>query len=136
MIEFDTIITGGVGLITSVVSSCVTWFLARRKYNSEVDLNLVEKMEKSLEFYKALSDDNRIRLEEITDRNNELNTEIQELRKQVLNLTMNICMDLTCVNRVTEIARNYRKSKHKNHRIPSTNNAESISEKQEEIKDS
>lgn len=136
MIEFDTIITGGVGLITSVISSCVTWFLARKKYNSEVDLNLVEKMEKSLEFYKSLSDDNRIRLEEITDRNNELNTEIQELRKQVLNLTMNICMDLTCVNRVTEIARNYRKGKHKNHKVSNLSNIEHTSNNQEELKDS
>ena len=111
MIEYDVLITGGVGLITSIVSSWTTWFFARKKYNSEVDLNLVEKMEKSLEFYKSLSDDNRTRLEEITERNNELEKEVQELRKQVLNLTMNICMDLTCVNRVRETVRKYGKSK-------------------------
>ena len=68
MIDVDILITGGVGLVTSIVSSWTTWFLARKKYNSEVDLNLVEKMEKSLEFYKSLSDDNRTRLEEITER--------------------------------------------------------------------
>lgn len=102
MIAYDVLITGGVGLITSIVSSWTTWFFARRKYNSEVDLNLVEKMEKSLEFYRSLSDDNRERLEEITERNNELEKEVQELRKQVLNLTMNICMDLTCANRIRE----------------------------------
>lgn len=111
MIEYDVLITGGVGLITSIVSSWVAWFFARKKYNSEVDLNLVEKMEKSLEFYRSLSDDNRTRLEEITERNNELEKEVQELRKQVLNLTMNICMDLTCANRVRETVRKYGKSK-------------------------
>lgn len=111
MIEYDVLITGGVGLITSIVSSWTTWFFARKKYNSEVDLNLVEKMEKSLEFYRSLSDDNRTRLEEITERNNELEKEVQELRKQVLNLTMNICMDLTCANRVRETVRKYGKSK-------------------------
>lgn len=111
MIDVDVLITGGVGLITSVVSSWTTWFFARKKYNSEVDLNLVEKMEKSLEFYRSLSDDNRTRLEEITERNNELEKEVQELRKHVLNLTMNICMDLTCTHRIRETVRKYGKSK-------------------------
>ena len=111
MIDADVLITGGVGLLTSIVSSWTTWFFARKKYNSEVDLNLVEKMEKSLEFYKSLSDDNRTRLEEITERNNELEKEVQELRKQVLSLTMNICMDLTCSHRIRETTRKYGKNK-------------------------
>lgn len=102
MIDIGILITGGVGLLSSVISSWTTWLFARKKYNSEVDLNLVEKMEKSLEFYKSLSDDNRTRLEEITKRNNVLEVEVQELRKQVLNLTLNICMDLTCANRIRE----------------------------------
>ena len=111
IMDISILITGGVGLLTSIISSWTTWFLARRKYNSEVDLNLVEKMEKSLEFYKSLSDDNKNRLEEITERNNELEKEVQELRKQVLNLTMNICMDLTCSHRIRETLRKYGKNK-------------------------
>ena len=111
MIDLGILITGGVGLITSIVSSWTAWFFARKKYNSEVDLNLVEKMEKSLEFYRNLSDDNRARREEITERNNELEKEVAELRKQVLNLTMNICMDLTCSNRIKEITKRNGKNK-------------------------
>ena len=111
MIDLGILITGGVGLITSIVSSWTAWFFARKKYNSEVDLNLVEKMEKSLEFYRNLSDDNRARLEEITERNNELEKEVAELRKQVLNLTMNICMALTCSNRIKEITKRNGKNK-------------------------
>lgn len=111
MIDLGILITGGVGLVTSIVSSWTAWFFARKKYNSEVDLNLVEKMEKSLEFYKSLSDDNKTRLEEITERNNELEKEVQELRKQVLNLTMNICMDLTCSHRIKEITKRNGKNK-------------------------
>ena len=111
MIDVGILITGGVGLVTSIVSSWTAWFFARKKYNSEVDLNLVEKMEKSLEFYRNLSDDNRARLEEITERNNELEKEVAELRKQVLNLTMNICMDLTCSNRIKEITKRNGKNK-------------------------
>lgn len=111
--DSSILITGGVGLLTTIISSWTTWFFARKKYNSEVDLNLVEKMEKSLEFYKSLSDDNENRLEEITERNNELEKEVQELRKQVLNLTMNICMDLTCSHRIRETTRKYGKNKDK-----------------------
>lgn len=111
MIDLGILITGGIGLVTTIVSGWTSWFFTRRKYNSEVDLNLVEKMEKSLEFYKSLSDDNKNRLEEITERNNELEKEVQELRKQVLNLTMNICMDLTCSHRIRETTRKYGKNK-------------------------
>ena len=111
IMDISILITGGVGLLTSIISSWTTWFFTRKKYNSEVDLNLVEKMEKSLEFYKSLSDDNKNRLEEITERNNELEKEVQELRKQVLNLTMNICMYLACSHRIRETTRKYGKNK-------------------------
>ena len=100
--ELETLITGGIGLLTTVVSAITSWIFARKKYNSEVDHNLIENMENSLEFYKKLSDDNRTRLEEMAERNKILEAEIQELKKQMLNLTMNICMDLTCANRVRE----------------------------------
>lgn len=120
MIDYDVLITGGVGLITSIVSSWTAWFFARKKYNSEVDLNLVEKMEKSLEFYKSLSDDNNARLEDLTRRNNNLEEEVQDLRKQVLNLTLNICMDLTCANRVRETTRKYGKNKSRLDETPSS----------------
>lgn len=98
----ELLITGGIGLVSTIVSGWVSWIFARKKYNSEVDHNLIENMENSLEFYKKLSDDNRARLEEMAERNKALEVEIQELRKQMLNLTMNICMDLTCANRVRE----------------------------------
>lgn len=100
--EIGELVVGGIGLLTTVTSGWVSWFFARKKYNSEVDHNLIENMENSLEFYKKLSDDNSARLKELTERNRELEVELQELRKQVLNLTMNICMDLTCMQRVRE----------------------------------
>lgn len=98
----NELIIGGIGLVTTITSGWVSWFFARKKYNSEVDHNLIENMENSLEFYRKLSDDNRARLEEMAERNKALEAELHELRKQVLNLTMNICMDLTCVRRLRE----------------------------------
>ena len=96
MIDLGILITGGVGIITTVISGWASWFFARRKYNSEVDNNLIENMQQSLEFYKKLSDDNKNRLDEVLKRNAELEQEIRDLRKQMFSLMNTICIDLTC----------------------------------------
>lgn len=96
MIDPGILITGGVGVITTVISGWTSWFFARRKYNSEVDNNLIENMQQSLEFYKKLSDDNNNRLDEVLKRNAELEQEIRDLRKQMFSLMNSICTDLTC----------------------------------------
>lgn len=96
MIDLGILITGGVGIITAVISGWTSWFFARRKYNSEVDNNLIENMQQSLEFYKKLSDDNKNRLDEVLERNAELEQEIEDLRKQMFSLMNSICTDITC----------------------------------------
>lgn len=121
----DLLITGGIGLISTIVSGWVSWVFARRKYNSEVDHNLIENMESSLEFYRKLSDDNRARLEEMAERNKALEIEVQELRKQMLNLAMNICMDLTCANRVREQLKRRRYNGENKDRFDETENLSS-----------
>lgn len=95
----EVVLTGVIGLFTTILSGWVSWLFARKKYNSEVDHNLIENMENSLEFYRKLSDDNKVRLDEVLEKNKDLEKEVQELRRQVLNLTMNICMNLTCNSR-------------------------------------
>lgn len=37
----EILITGGVGILSSIISAWVSWVSARRKYNSEVDNNLI-----------------------------------------------------------------------------------------------
>ena len=96
MTDPGILITGGVGIITTVISGWTSWFFARRKYNSEVDNNLIENMQQSLEFYKKLSDDNKNRLDEVLKRNAELEQEIRDLRRQMFSLMNSICTDLTC----------------------------------------
>ena len=96
MIDLGILITGGIGLITTIASGWTSWFFARKKYDSEVDSNLISNMKKSLDFYEKLSTDNRERLEEVLKRNTELEQEVEELRKQIFNLMSSICTDLTC----------------------------------------
>ena len=97
------IIIALIGVFSTIVSSWTTWFLTRKKYNSEVDQNLIQNMKESLDFYKQLSDDNRARLEEVLARNEELEKrndrleeEVKKLRDQMFTLMNQICLDLTC----------------------------------------
>lgn len=97
--DIQVIITGIVGLITTVTSGWVSWLFAKKKYNAEVDTDLIENMQKSLDFYMKLSDDNKARLDEALKRNDVLEEEIRDLRKQIFELMNNICYDLQCTVR-------------------------------------
>ena len=52
MIDSGILITGLIGIVTTFASGFSAWFFARKKYNSEVDNNLIRNMKDSLEFYK------------------------------------------------------------------------------------
>lgn len=103
MIESGILITALVGIVTSFASGFTAWFFARKKYNSEVDNNLINNMKESLDFYKKLSDDNRERLDEVLKRNENLEEEVKELRQQVMTLMTSICTDLSCQIRKGEL---------------------------------
>lgn len=97
----NEIIIAIIGIISTVVSGWVSWFFTRKKYNVEIDNNIISNMRESLEFYKQLSDDNKQRLDEVLKRNDALDVEIKELKKQVSELMLMTCKDLTCKLRQT-----------------------------------
>lgn len=94
--DLGIIITAVIGTITTFTSAWISWFFTRKKYDSEVDSNLINNMKESLDFYEKLSNDNRNRLEEVLKRNAELEQEVKELRKQMFNLMGSLCTDLSC----------------------------------------
>lgn len=112
----EILITGAVGLLTTTIGSIVTWILAKRKYNSEVDHNVIDNMRESLEFYEKLSNDNKARLTEALQENKKLREDLnkvlienQDLRRdmdniknQMIKLTTSICYDLSCKIRMRE----------------------------------
>lgn len=106
MIDLGVIITGVIGLVTSITSGWLSYLFTRKKYNSEVDQTVIHNMKESLEFYKQLSDDNKERLDEMLKRNDELKDAIKELRKQVSELMLLTCKDLTCKLRQTSFELN------------------------------
>ena len=93
MIDINIIVTGIIAIVTTSIGSFVTWILAKRKYNSEVDNTLIGNMQKSLEFYISLSNDTKARLDiaiednkETMKKNSLLEEEVAELKKQVCSL--------------------------------------------------
>lgn len=89
-------------ILAPVITGFASWLMAKKRYYSEVDSTVIANMKESLDFYKQLSDDNRDRLSEVLKKNDQLEKEVSELKSQMLKLTMNICMDLTCKHRVKE----------------------------------
>lgn len=75
------------GIITTFLSGFSSWFFTKKKYNAEVDNNLINNMQDSLEFYKTLADDNKARLDEVLNENADLRKEVSDLREQVARLT-------------------------------------------------
>ena len=103
MFDNEVLLTAGIGVITTIASGWTSYFFTRKKYNSEVDLNLIEKMQGSLDFYMKLSEDNKrildetlAKLDESEKRNDTLENEIRELRNQMFTLMTQICTDLSC----------------------------------------
>ena len=100
----DLIINGVVG----IVSSAVAWFLTKRKYNVEVDRSVIDNMQKALDFYTKLSDDNKNRLDENQRKLNEvlnenicLKGELEQLKAQIKFLMQYNCMRFGCSKRIT-----------------------------------
>lgn len=76
------LITGGIGVVTTIVSGWTSWFFARKKYNSEVDSQVIANMKESLDFYKNLSDDNKERLTQVLEQNREILEQNAQLLEQ------------------------------------------------------
>lgn len=75
-------ITTGASLISSTVSSLVTWLLSRRKYNGEVASTEIKNDHDKLDFYEDLSDDNKQRLHDLIDENRALREENVRIREE------------------------------------------------------
>ena len=78
------IIMALVGVVCSAISSVVTFLLTRRKYNTEVDSQQIENMEKSFDLYKKMMEETLDSQKKMMEaRINDLQKENDFLRKQV-----------------------------------------------------
>lgn len=123
-----TIIVTICGIITTAVSSFITWFLSKKKYHSEVEGSNIQNMKEALDFYIKLADDTNKRLaDEIKEHNEEVKTlkqenmllkqeikdqenkfaaliednrkEINLMKNQMLSVYGQVCLKLQCTER-------------------------------------
>ena len=99
MIDVGILITGAVGLVTTVVSGWTSWFFARKKYNTEVDSNEIENLKKSLEFYESIVKDNSNKLQFYIDLAEDNRIEVYRLKGVIHRLLNNSCLDNGCIKR-------------------------------------
>lgn len=90
MIDYDILITGGVGVVTTVVGSCTSWIFARKKYNAEVDSTKIENLAKIIDVQNEQIKNLQERLNNSLERNKQLEQEVIELRKQMSDLMMQL----------------------------------------------
>ena len=100
MIDLGVIITGIIGLITTVISGWTSWFFARKKYNTEVDSNEIANLKKSLEFYEDIVKDNNKKLQFYIDLAENNRIEVYRLKGVIHRLLNNSCLDNGCIKRV------------------------------------
>lgn len=98
MIDTGIIITGAVGIVTTIASSFVTWLFSRKKYNAEVSHDEIINMKESLEFYKDLSESNQRTLTEILNKSEELANANIKLLIEVQNLKVQVSTLLQVIN--------------------------------------
>lgn len=99
MIDLGILITGGIGLVATIVSGWTSWFFARRKYNTEVDSNEIENLKKSLEFYENIVKDNNKKLQFYIDLSENNRVEVYRLKGVIHRLLNNSCLDNGCIKR-------------------------------------
>lgn len=99
MIDVGILITGGIGLVTTVVSGWTSWFFARKKYNTEVDSNEIENLKRSLEFYESIVKDNNKKLQFYIDLAENNRIEVYRLKGVIHRLLNNSCLDNGCIKR-------------------------------------
>ena len=106
-----TIISALVGLFCSTVSGIVTFFLTRRKYNTEVDSQQIKNMELSFDTYKKMMEESlssqkttleavitgqNQKIDVLQKENDSLKIQVSQLQMQMLNILGSICLDSTC----------------------------------------
>lgn len=95
----SSLITGIVTLGTNLATGTVTWLLARRKYNTEVDSNEIENLKKSLEFYEDIVRDNNRELQFYIKLAEDNRVEVYRLKGIIHRLLNNSCLDNICTER-------------------------------------
>lgn len=82
----EVIITGFVGIITTITGSFTSWIFARKKYNAEVDSTKIDNLSKIIDVQNEQIRNLQDRLDASLERNKQLEKELIDVRTRVSNL--------------------------------------------------
>ncbi len=81
-----------VGLFCTIVSSVVTFFLTKKKYNTEVEAQQIENMKNSFDTYKLMMEETvkglNGRIEVLQKENESLRNQVVQLQTQLFNFML------------------------------------------------
>lgn len=94
-------------IITNIVSPIISWMLAKKRYNVEVDSSVIANMKESLAFFKDICESNREEMAKLRGEYAEykeakereasiMRAELRDLKSQQLAMFQLMCMDLPC----------------------------------------
>ena len=119
------IIMALVGVLCTAISSAVTFFLTRKKDNTEVDSQQIHNMGESFDVYKKMMEEalasqkktmeNTIeaqdkKMDVLQKENDSLKAQVSQLQQQMLNILGSLCLDSTCRLRKMNFASDLRVS--------------------------
>ena len=105
------LISSLIGLFVTIATNIATFFLTRRKYNTEVDSQKIKNMSDSFDTYKKMMESNLAtqketmeivitsqnqKIELLQKENNSLKQQVSQLQMQMINILGSICLDSTC----------------------------------------
>lgn len=86
------VISGLVGLFCTAAASVITFYLTKKKYNTEVEAQQIENMEKSFNAYKSMMEETvkglKDRVETLQRENESLRNQINQMQAQLLNFML------------------------------------------------
>lgn len=95
----ENLIIAGVGVLSTGASAWISHHITKKKYDVEIDTNVIANLKESLKFYEELTTHNKEKLQELVEENKTLRSEIEELRKQLLEISTNLYLDSSFQNR-------------------------------------
>lgn len=96
----EAIILAIIGVIATVVSGWVGWFVGKRKQNAEASLIEVQALDSIRKFYESIQKDNNATLQAYIETNRKDREELHQLRRLLDVLIDDTCLRKGCSNRI------------------------------------
>lgn len=91
-----------IGVASTVISSIITFLHTKKKYNAEVDNQVISNLKESLSFYMKICDDNSKRLDDFCIQDSQLRKQVGDLKMQLIRIMGYVCYNATCKLRIME----------------------------------